>query len=121
MRSAHLREGILNYGGRAVAVGGVLLLAADFSPGGFDPPPKLGLAMVGVGLLSWLLSNLVSDQVATPEQAEAFAAHYNDGLRTHLEKRPPSPQDGNLVLRPRVMPWLGNGASASGVALALTF
>jgi len=121
MRSAHIKEGILNYGGRAVAFAGVVLLAADLSPGGFEPPPKLGLAMVGAGLLSWLLSGLVSDRVATPEQAEAFAAHYNDGLRTHLEKRPRSPQDGNIVLRPRIGPWIGNSATGSGVALALTF
>jgi hypothetical protein len=124
MRSSRHVANVLSYGGRAVALTGLVLLIADASPGGFRPAPALGLGLCAGGLLSWLVSGFIGGAVATPDEAESFADHYNTGLRAHIDHLHQTPPETGTVARaPKLqplLPWIAAN-SGRGLSVALTF
>src|SRR5262249_19101799 len=80
LRASRTTEVVLSYGGRAVALTGLVFLLFDAAPGGFQPPPALSLGLLGGGVLAWLVSGFFGDVPATAAEAEAFANRYNEGL-----------------------------------------
>ena len=107
-------------GGLAATVGGVWVLGATFTKGGWDPPAWLGGGLMAGGLIAFFwVSDLFEGPDLKVDEAEGLVRRYNEHLQERL--KPPADRDNRIqamhvVQSLHFAPWLALGAGGFAVA-----